>query len=531
MKKRMILLPALLLLLGTGTQAQVSPAEEVALTTEINWQLDSLLPCFRHQPSDSNDLKRERLNVYGYAPDSLPSYSTDIVAQRLKGLGSLMSMDYNEHVQAYINMYTLTRREQVERMLGLAELYFPIFDAELDRMGMPMELRYLPVVESALNPHARSRVGATGLWQFMLPTGKMYGLDVSSYIDERKDPYKATAAACRYLNNMYKTYGDWLLVIAAYNCGPGNVNKALARNGGKGNFWDIRPYLPQETRGYVPAFIAATYVFNFHAEHNIFPRYVDFTFQQDTLLVVREKISLWEFAQATGTDFYTLKDLNPELKLDIVPYSDEPYVLRVPMRTGQVYAAYRDSIQAAMARINADTVRYVYDTNRVSKLTSRAFEQENNSGVAESRPSGTSTAQGVLVYHKVRSGDVVGKLATKYHVSAKQIQSWNGLRGYTIKAGQKLKIYVPERYANVEKTAAPEKTATASVAAPAPAAKTTEAVTASASNQGSAKYHTVQSGDTLWDIANSYTVSVEKLMALNNLSNNRLEVGQKLRVQ
>ena len=527
MKKRMILLPALLLWMGTGTQAQNSPVDEVANTTEIIWQLDNLVPCYHFQPSDSSTLKRDRLNVYGYAPDSLPSYSTDIVAQRLKGLGSLMSMDYNEHVQAYINMYTLQRRGQVERMLGLAELYFPIFDAELDRMGMPMELRYLPVVESALNPHARSRVGATGLWQFMLPTGKMYGLDVSSYIDERKDPYKATAAACRYLNNMYKTYGDWLLVIAAYNCGPGNVNKALARNGGKGNFWDIRPYLPQETRGYVPAFIAATYVFNFHAEHNLFPRYVDFTFQQDTLLVVREKISLYEFAQATGTDFYTLKDLNPELKLDIVPYSDEPYVLRVPMRTGQVYAAYRDSISAAMARINADTVRFAYDTNRVSKLTSQPFQQESGAAVADSRPSGTSTAQGVLVYHKVRPGDVVGKLATKYHVSAKQIQSWNGLRGYTIKSGQKLKIYVPERYANVEKTAA-EKTATASAA---PVKATESNATASTVKEGSTKYHTVQSGDTLWDIANNYTVSVEKLMELNNLSNNRLEVGQKIRIQ
>jgi membrane-bound lytic murein transglycosylase D len=529
MKKRMFLLPALLWILGTGTQAQNSPAEEVALTKEINWQLDSLLPCYHYQPSDSNALKRDLLNTYGYAPDSLPSYSTDIVAQRLKGLGSMMSMDYNEYVQAYINMYTLQRRGQVERMLGLAELYFPIFEAELDRMDMPIELKYLPVIESALIPNARSRVGATGLWQFMLPTGKMYGLDVTSYVDERRDPYKATHAACRYLKNMYKTYGDWLLVIAAYNCGPGNVNKALARNGGRGNFWEIRQHLPQETRGYVPAFIAAAYVFNFHAEHNIFPRYVDFTFQQDTLMVVREKISLVEFARATGTDFYVLKDLNPELKLDIVPYSDEPYVLRVPMRTGQVYAAYRDSIQAAMARINADTVRFAYDTNRVSKLTNTVFQQESPSAVAESRPSGTSTAQGVLVYHKVRPGDVVGKLATKYHVSTKQIQSWNGLRGYTIKSGQKLKIYVPERYANVEKSESEAKTATASAATSTASAKASP--TASAAKEASTKYHTVQSGDTLWEIANSYTVSVEKIMELNNLSNNRLEVGQKLRVQ
>jgi membrane-bound lytic murein transglycosylase D len=224
-------------------------------------------------------------------------------------------------------------------------------------------------------------------------------------------------------------------------------------------------------------------------------------------------------AAVTGTDFYLLKDLNPELKLDIVPYSAEPYILRVPMRTGQFYAAYRDSINLRLAMVDPDTVRIAYDTNAISKLTSRAFEQEDKK--APIIASGTSTQNGVLVYHKVRSGDVVGSLAAKYHVSTKQIQSWNGLHGYNIKVGQQLKVYVPERYANVTPTKAE------------PTAVATKEVSAVVTNQNASapKFHVVQNGDTLWDIANSYALSVDRLKELNSLTTNRLEVGQKLRVQ
>jgi membrane-bound lytic murein transglycosylase D len=512
--KKLFLLPALILLISAVLQAQ-GVDSDIYSSYEINWQLDSLIPCYHFKPSDSNLVSRKHLNKFGYAADSMPAYSTDVVAQRLKDIGSKIPMDYNDAVQAYINMYTIRRREQVERMLGLAELYFPIFEEELDRQGMPMELKYLSVVESALNPHARSRVGATGLWQFMLPTGKMYGLDVTTHIDERKDPFKATEAAFRYLRNMYITYQDWLLVIAAYNCGPGNVNKAIARSGGKRNFWEISPYLPQETRGYVPAFIAATYVFTYAGHHNLFPRHVDFTFQQDTLLIHRQELNLHHFAAVTGTDFYTLKDLNPELKLDMVPYSGDPYVLRVPMRTGQIYAAYRDSIQAQLATIAADSMRFAYDTNHVSKLTGQPFVQEDSKPTYPS--SGTTTQNGVLVYYKVKSGDAVGKIAAKYHVSPSQIQSWNRLKGYRIQAGQQLKIYVPERYASAYKKEPAKSVATTS--------ETPK------NNDSDSKYHVVQSGDTLWDIASSYAVSVEQLKELNSLTSTKLEVGQRIRVR
>ena len=372
-----------------------SDSAQVFKLEAINWQLDSLIPCYQYESFPEDKFNRDLLNVYGFAEDSVPTYSPEVLGSRLKEMGTMIPMEYNSYVHAYINLYTQKRRGQVERMLGLSDIYFPIFEAELDRQGMPMELKHLPVVESALNPHARSRVGATGLWQFMLATGKIYGLDVTSYLDERKDPYKATEAAVRYLKNMYKTYGDWLLVIAAYNCGPGNVNKAIARSGGKRNFWEIRDNLPRETRGYVPAFIAATYVFNYPTEHNLYPRKVDFTFRQDTIMVTRNKFNLKHLAQVTETDLYLLKDLNPELQRDIIPYSRKPYTLRVPMATGQKIAANRDTVFARIAQLNPDTVKQVYAEGKVSPLTNKPYKGSKSSGGSYASTSGKN-----LVYHK-----------------------------------------------------------------------------------------------------------------------------------
>ncbi len=420
--------------------AQNNPPAIAAPGNEIVWQLDSLIPCHNFQPLAFSKYSRDSLNKYNYRPDSLPPCSSDLIAQRLKDIGSPLDLSYNSDVQAFINLYTLQRREQVERMLGLAHVYFPIFDEVLDREGVPMEIRYLPIVESALNPHARSRVGATGLWQFMLSTGNMYNLNVTSYIDERRDPYKSTEAAIRYLKNMYKTYGDWLLVVAAYNCGPGNVNKAIARSGGKHTFWEIQEFLPRETKSYVPALIAATYVFNYSTEHNLFPRMVDFSYGQDTVQIVRQQMSLKHFADVTHTDFWTLKDLNPELKLDIIPYSPVPYVLRVPMKTGQFFAAFRDSIMTLATKLNVDSAKVAYSDARLSPLTNKPYVAEaSENPTYGSQSSGSSSKN--LVYHKVRRGEVVGSIASRYHVSAKDISKWNGLHNYSIKVGQSLKIY------------------------------------------------------------------------------------------
>lgn len=473
----------------------------IIVLEEINWQLDSLLPCYHFEPFADEDFDREKLNTFGFPEDSVPAYTPEVLAQRLKDMGTEIPMEYNSYVHGFINLYTNKRREQVERMLGLSYVYFPIFESELDRNGMPMELKYLPVVESALNPHARSRVGATGLWQFMLATGKIYGLQVTSYVDERKDPYKSTEAAVRYLKNMYRTYGDWLLVIAAYNCGPGNVNKAIARSGGKRTFWEIRDNLPRETRGYVPAFIAATYVFNYAAEHNLYPKRVDFTFAQDTVQVSRQKFSLKHLSQVTGASIYTLKDLNPELQRDIVPYTQPGYTLRVPMETGQLMTVYKDSIFTQLAKLDPDTVNHLYAANKISPLTNKPYTGTRASS-SSAAPSGRT-----LVYHRVRSGETVSEIAERYHVGYKSVKAWNNLRGYSIKPGQKLKIYVK----STSKYAKPKTPAKVEVI------------------KGS-KYYTVRNGDTLWDIANAQGTTVSKLKSLNSMSSSRLKVGQKLRV-
>ncbi len=506
--KKLIAVLAMVLFITSEVEAQNSDSAQVYKLEAINWQLDSLIPCYKHESFPDNKFNRDLLNVYGFAEDSVPTYSPEILDARLKEMGTLIPMEYNSYVHAYINLYTQKRRGQVERMLGLSDIYFPIFEAELDRQGMPMELKHLPVVESALNPHARSRVGATGLWQFMLATGKIYGLDVTSYLDERKDPYKATEAAVRYLKNMYKTYGDWLLVIAAYNCGPGNVNKAIARSGGKRTFWEIRDNLPKETRGYVPAFIAATYVFNYPTEHNLYPRKVDFTFDQDTIMVMNNKFNLKHLAQVTETDLYLLKDLNPELQRDIVPYSRKPYTLRIPMAAGQKIAANRDTVFTRIAQLNPDTVKQVYAEDKISPLTNKPYVSSKTSG------STYATGSGNLVYHKVRSGETVSQIAERYHVSWKNIQRWNGLRGYNIKPGQRLKIY-----SNRKPNVSSKSTTVASTTKPkAPA-------------NGSSKYYTVRSGDTLWDIAQSQGTTVNSIKSMNGMINSRLKVGQKLRVQ
>lgn len=493
-------------------QAAESLEPDPVEAANINWPLDSLLPAFRFHKAEFSPELMARYNELNYPPDSIPAIPKDSTMKWLYELKSPIPLDYNEYVQSYINMYVNKRRGQVSRMLGLQEIYFPIFEEECDRQGVPMELKYLPIVESALNPHARSRVGATGLWQFMLATGKLYGLKVDSYKDERQDPYKSSEAAVRYLRNMYKTYGDWLLVIAAYNCGPGNVNKAIRRSGGHRNFWAIREYLPRETRGYVPAFIAATYVMNYAPEHNIRPTLIDFSFNVDTLHLRHKNMTLDHIATYTQTDIYTLKDLNPELKSHGIPFESSPYPLRVPFRTAEIWAANQDSIYKLIA-IN-DSIQAAIDSARISPITRTNYAA--NSGNPGSSNSGGSAPSGtVLVYHRVKSGEVVGKIAERYHVSAAQVANWNDLYRYRIKVGQKLKIYVPEKYAN----------------RPDPQPVKVEAKQEVQKIPGK-KYHTVKSGDTLWDIAALYEgVTVEKLMNLNNLSNSSLKVGQHLRLE
>ena len=336
-------------------------------------------------------------------------YSDSVYMARLQSLPHVMEMTYNKVVKSCIERYARCPKD-VGYMLGIGNTYyFPMFEEALERHNVPLELKYLPVIESALNARAKSPVGAMGLWQFMVGTGKIYGLEVNSMVDERRDPRKASDAAARYLADLYKRYNDWHLVIAAYNCGPGNVSKAIRIANGKQNFWEIYPYLPRETRSYVPLFIAANYIMNFYEHHNMCPATPLFNYATDTVMI-SDRVHLQQIAEKVGISLDELKFLNPQYRYDIIPGNIKPYPLVVPFEHVNSYALNRDSILAHKPELAKREIK---------------FEQ----------------SEGEVVYYKVKSGDTLGGIAKKYKVSVKNLQKWNKLSSTTIHIGQKLRIY------------------------------------------------------------------------------------------
>ncbi|MGN0187521.1 MAG: transglycosylase SLT domain-containing protein [Paludibacteraceae bacterium] len=341
----------------------------------------------------------------------------DLYIERLQKLPYVMEMPYNDIVKKFIEMY-LQKADKVEYMLGLGQTYyFPMFEEALERYGVPLELKYLPVIESALNARATSRAGAAGLWQFMVPTGRLYGLEVNSLVDERRDPLKASDAAARYLRDLYNIYQDWHLVIAAYNCGPGNVAKATRyAGGGKKDYWQIYPYLPSETRSYVPIFIAANYVMNYYREHNMCPMQPTVTVATDTIMVDK-RINLQQVSELLGISMDELHFLNPQYRQDIIPGNIKPYPLVLPFNQLGAYIDNRDTIPL----------------HRAAELVANRAEVQP----AQYNPA----SDGRVTYYKVRSGDTLGGIAARYHCTVNQIKRWNGLRGSMIRIGQRLKIY------------------------------------------------------------------------------------------
>ena len=340
-----------------------------------------------------------------------PVLPDSIYIKRLSRIPAEIEMPYNDIIRKFIDQYAVRLRQKVAFMLSANNFYMPIFEEALDLYNLPLELKYLPVIESALNPMARSRQGAVGLWQFMLRTGKAYGLEVNTLVDERRDPIKSTRAAARYLKDLYEIYHDWNLVLAAYNCGPGTINKAIRRAGGAKDFWSLYNFLPKETRGYVPAFIAANYIMTYYCEHDISPMAMQLPEGTDTIHITRS-LNLNQVAGVCNINIDQLRALNPEFRKDVIPVAEPSYALRLPSNKMSYFLENEDSI-------------YNY---KPSKYNSRRSTVQ------------VTTPKSALRYHRIRNGETLGSIARKYHVSVSQLRRLNGLRGNNIRAGKTLRI-------------------------------------------------------------------------------------------
>lgn len=478
-----------------------------------------------------------------FKPGQIPHYPDSVYAKRIAALNveTPFELVYNRPVKAFIHLYADKRRLLTEKVLGLSKIYFPMMEQILDSYNLPLELKYMAVVESALNPAAGSNKGAKGLWQFMYGTGKVYGLKVTSMVDDRYDPYKATVAACEHLKDLYAIYGDWSLVLAAYNSGAGNVNRAIRRAGGAKNYWAIWPFLPRETRGYVPAFIAVNYVMHYASAHNLFPMRPGIFYYDIDTVTVHDVLSFGQLHEMLGIPLDELKFLNPQFKRGIIPaVNGKTFVLRIPRQFADDFlnnekALYafktkkgleRDKMLAEIKKIGNRNIIYVHSGDNLGTIArrnhvyisqlmrwnglhssriyprqkliiygagSRKFYQKASTPIARSRSKSM---------HVVRSGENLGLIAKKYRCTTTDLKEWNNLRSSRIFPGQKLYVYKP-----VEKSKYTVKS-------------------------GKFIYHVVKRGDTLWDIAKEYDgVTVEQIKRLNNIRNSHhLHPGQRIKI-
>lgn len=412
-------LAALVALVISAVQAPVAQAQEVQpsgdaelMTLRYAESYDSLLNSYYLRRNAHRHLRSARelsLEEFDALPDS-------VIIRRLQALHTVIPMTYNAEVRSHIRFYLKVMANKLDVMLTLCEYYHPMFEEALSRYGVPEELKYLSIVESAMNPQATSRVGAAGLWQFMYSTGKLYDLEVNSVVDERRDPYKSTVAAARHLSDLYRVFGDWQLAIAAYNCGSGNINKAIARSGGKRGFWDIYYNLPRETRGYIPSFIAVIYVMNYYEEHGLRPGRINLPLRSDTIMLDRD-VFLQFVAEETGMEMDELRTLNPQYRVDFIPGSSGMYPICLPTSRLEPFINNQDSIYARTA----------------DSLSRRPVKVEPRGKSVHSKTSGSK-------YYTVRKGDTLGKIASKHGISVSTLKKRNGLRSDKIRVGQKLKV-------------------------------------------------------------------------------------------
>ena len=402
--------------------ASTDDNDEIDMPEALIADVDSLLHLYNTKTYLKNDVDCD-------FPDVNPAYEPEVYEERLRKLPTIIEMPYNQVVQRFIDSYSGRLRRSVSIMLGTSNLYMPIFEQALESYGLPLELKYLPVIESALNPKAVSRVGATGLWQFMLGTGKNYGLEINSLVDERRDPIKASYAAAHYLSDLYKIFGDWALVIASYNCGPANVDKAIHRAGGVKDYWKIYPYLPHETRGYVPAFIAANYIMNYYCEHNICPMNATLPAHTDTIHINRD-VHFDQIANVLGIDVKEIETLNPQYRRNIINGSSNPSILRLKSQDILSFIDNQDSIYAYRAD-ELLTKRAAVEIDESVASSTKTSSKKRSSRRSRSRAKTTT----------IRQGDTLSEIAHRNGTTVAKLRRLNpSIKGSNIRAGRKLRV-------------------------------------------------------------------------------------------
>ena len=452
-------------------------------TAEVSDSLLNIWYAHRMASDDTEEFDMDSVRFESNVPD-------EVYIERLKKMNSFISLPYNDIVKNYIILYSEKMPTKMAHMLGLCQYYMPIFDETFNKHDLPEELKAMAIIESAMNPLAVSRAGAKGMWQFMYATAKMYGLHIDSFVDERMDPFKAADAAARYLQDAYEIFSDWNLAIASYNCGAGNVNKAIRRSGGKRAFWDIWPYLPRETRGYVPAFVGALYAMTYYKEHGIKPEAVEMPIHVDTFKI-NKQLHLKQVAELTGAPLEELKNLNPQYRHDIIPGNSKEYILRLPYTYTNAFIEHEDSVYTHKYDefFNPTTIKKIQDG-----------------------------ADGERIVYVVKNGDYLGRIASRNRCTVAQIKRWNGLKSNNIRVGQRLVIYRggggPSTSSSSSSTAA---------AAPSSSSSSTQSSTPTGT-------YTVKSGDTLSGIATRHGVTVNQLKQWNGLTSNNIRVGQKLKL-
>jgi len=459
-----------------------------------------------------------RMAIRDYADNSVvdsvgQEFPDSVYIERLNKINSIIKLRYNSIIRNHIHVYTIKQRKNFSAILGLKDYYFPMIEDIFDSYGLPSELKYMAIIESALNANAVSRVGATGLWQFMYSTGRMYGLTINSIVDDRRDPVKATHAAAKYIRDLYKIYNDWILVIAAYNCGPGNVNKAIRRSGNRKDYWEIYYRLPRETRGYIPQYVAATYAVNYFTEHKIRPLPLNIPVSTDTIMVNKD-IHLNQISEVMGIQLGELRALNPQYRTGLVPGSATPLALTLPMSHLGDFIDLNDTIRNYKSEV------YLTRVNRTDDPARSTYVPADVKGKTK------------LIY-TVKDGDNLGYIAEWYRIKLSDLRYWNNIYRNTIRVGQKLAIYIdPSRadyYEKVNTMTFAEKQQMIGKTVP------SNPVTTSLQSGPDGEYitYTVRYGDTIWEIAKMFdNVTTTDVLTLNNISDpGKIKVGQILKIK